>query len=82
MGLGGGYGVSTPGRLTDNPGPWAVCFGEDFARFVSLPSMDYGVAHMYENNRGSWVSAAGLWQLHIPAAAKWEYPDREVVARA
>ncbi len=56
VGLGGVYGISTPWRLLDNPGAWALCFGEDFHRFNSLPTMDYAVAHMWETNRGSWVS--------------------------
>ena len=54
--MGGSSGRSTPWRLTDNPGPWALCFGEDFSRFFSLPTTDYSVAHMYDVNRGSWVS--------------------------
>lgn len=56
MGLGGDYGLSSPWRLTDGPGPWAVCFGIDFNRLNALPTVDYSVAHMYENARGSWVS--------------------------
>lgn len=43
--------------LPANPGSWALCEGASFVELATLPSISYGVAHMYDSMRGGWLAA-------------------------
>ncbi|KAH7429152.1 hypothetical protein KP509_09G033100 [Ceratopteris richardii] len=47
VGLEGFYGLSTPGKLVENPGDWAKDLGSDFIRHSKTGLIDFASVHVY-----------------------------------